>query len=189
MLSRLAATVTLAVAFAAAAALPAFASPWTVVPAESKIAFSGEHAGTKFKGTFEKWDAVIAFDPANLAASKATVTVQLASAKTGDTTYDKTLPTVDWFDIAKSATGVFETSAFRSTGPDKYEADATLTLRGIKVPVVLAFDFKATGDTAKLVGKAELKRMDFGIGKTSDATGAWVSLSIPLEVTVGLKKG
>jgi polyisoprenoid-binding protein YceI len=189
MFTRFLASIWLAAALAFAAIIPALATPWTVVPADSKIAFSGEHAGTKFKGTFEKWDAVIAFDPANLPASKATVTVQLASAKTGDTTYDKTLPTLDWFDIAKGPTGVFETTAFRTTGPDKYEADATLSLRGIKVPVVFAFDFKATGDTAKLVGKAELKRMDFGIGKTSDATGAWVSLSIPLEVTVGLKKG
>jgi polyisoprenoid-binding protein YceI len=189
MFTRIAATVTLTAALAIAAVLPALASPWAVVPTESKIAFSGEHAGTKFKGTFEKWDAVIAFDPANLAASKATVTVQLASAKTGDTTYDKTLPTLDWFDIAKGPTGVFETTGFRALGADKYEADATLSLRGIKMPVVFTFDFKATGDTAKLIGKAEVKRMDFGIGKTSDATGAWVSLSIPLEVTVGLKKG
>lgn len=189
MLTRLAAIATLAVALAMAAALPAFASPWAVVPTESKIAFSGEHAGSKFKGTFEKWDAVIVFDPANLATSKATVTVQLASAKTGDITYDKALPGLDWFDIAKGPTGVFETSAFRSTGPDKYEADATLALRGVKVPVVFAFEFKATGDTAKLIGKADLKRMDFAIGKSSDASGAWVSLSIPLEVTVGLKKG
>jgi polyisoprenoid-binding protein YceI len=189
MLTRFLAAMTLAAALAVAALVPAQAAAWTIVPAESKIAFSGEHAGTKFKGTFEKWDAVIAFDPANLAASKATVTVQLASAKTGDTTYDKTLPTIDWFDIAKGPTGVFETTGFRSLGADKYEADATLSLRGIKMPVVFTFDFKATGDTAKLIGKAEVKRMDFGIGKTSDATGAWVSLSIPLEVTVGLKKG
>ncbi len=189
MLTRFAATFALAGSIALASMIPVRASPWTVVPTESKIAFSGEHAGTKFKGTFEKWDAVIVFDPANLAASKATVTVQLASAKTGDTTYDRTLPTIDWFDSAKGPTGVFETTGFRAIAADKYEADATLTLRGIKVPVVFAFDFKTTGDTAKLVGKAELKRMDFGIGKTSDATGAWVSLSIPLDVTVGLKKG
>jgi polyisoprenoid-binding protein YceI len=167
----------------------AAAAPWTVVPAESKIAFSGEHAGTKFKGTFEKWDAVIAFDPADLAGSKATVTVTLASAKTGDTTYDKTLPTVDWFDVVKTPTGVFETTAFRAKGSDAFEADGTLTIRGVKVPVVFAFEFKATGETAKLTGTAALKRLDFGIGKGSDATGAWVTLDVPVDVSVSLKKG
>lgn len=167
----------------------AFAGPWTVVPGESSIGFSGEHAGNKFKGRFEKWDAVINFDPAEVSGSKAVVTVALASAKTGDATYDKTLPTVDWFDIAKSPIGIFETTAFRALGGDKFEADGTLAIRGVKVPVVFAFDFKATGESAKLTGKASLKRIAFGIGKGSDADGTWVSLDIPVEVTVTLKKG
>lgn len=170
-------------------ATSAVATTWSVVPADSAIVFSGEHAGNKFKGRFEKWDAVIDFDPADLAGSKAVVTVALASAKTGDATYDKTLPTVDWFDAAKSPSGVFETTAFRAAGGDKFEADGTLAIRGIKVPVTLAFDFKAAGDTAKLTGKTSLKRIAFGIGQSSDAGGTWVSLDIPVEITVSLKKG
>jgi polyisoprenoid-binding protein YceI len=183
-LSKIAALVLMMFASSAAT----LATTWTVVPADSKITFSGEHAGTKFKGAFEKWDAIIAFDPADLAAAKATVTVALASAKTGDATYDKTLPTSDWFDVTKGPSGVFETTRFRSLGGNRFEADGTLALRGIKVPVVLAFDFTTDGDTAQLKGKTELTRMDFGIGKGSDATGAWVSLTIPIEVTVNLKK-
>jgi polyisoprenoid-binding protein YceI len=173
----------------AAFALPAHAGAWNVVPAGSKIAFAGEHAGNAFKGVFEKWDAVIRFDPADLSGSKATVTIALASAKTGDTTYDKTLPSADWFDVAKGPSAVFETTAFRTKGGDAFEADATLSIRGAKVPVVFAFTFKPAGDTATLAGKATLKRVDFGIGKGSDASGAWVSLDIPVDVTVALKKG
>ena len=168
---------------------PAAAATWAVVPGDSKISFSGEHAGNKFKGTFEKWDAAINFDPADLAGSKATVNVALASAKTGDPTYDKTMPSVDWLDVAKGPTGVFETTAFKAVGGETFEADGTLAIRGVKVPVVLVFDFKATGDTAKLTGKTKLKRLDFSIGKGSDESGSWVSLEIPVEVSVSLKKG
>jgi len=157
---------------------------WQVVPGESRISFSGEHAGNKFKGTFGTWDAVIAFDPADLAGSKATVTIALASAKTGDITYDKTMPTADWFDVAHGPTAVFETTAFRAKGSDAYEADATLSMRGLKVPVVFAFTFKADGDHASLAGSAKLKRLDFGIGRGSDGDGSWVSLDIPVEVGV-----
>ena len=164
------------------------ATTWTVVPAESKIAFSGQHAGNTFKGVFEKWEAVISFDPADLAGSKATVTVALASAKTGDATYDKTLPTADWFDAAKGPSGVFETTAFRAMGGDKFEADGALSIRGAKVPVTLAFTFTAIGNTAKLSGTTKLKRTDFGIGKGSDGDGSWVSLDIPVEVSVSLKR-
>lgn len=166
----------------------ASATTWSVVPGESRIGFSGSHAGKAFKGTFERWQADITFDPANLSTAKATVSVALSSAKTGDTTYDKTLPTVDWFDIAKTPSGVFETTAFRSVGGDKYEADGSLDVRGFKVPVKLAFEFKTNGDTAKLTGKTQLKRLDFGIGKGSDAPGEWVSLDIPIDVSVSLKK-
>ena len=132
---------------------------------------------------------MIAFDPADLAGSKATVTITLGSVKTGDVTYDKTLPSADWFDVAKTPTAVFETTEFRSVSGDQFEADGTLSLHGLSVPVVLAFDFKATGGTAKLTGKTKLKRLDFGIGKGSDATGAWISLDIPVDVAVNLIKG
>ncbi|MEQ1695345.1 MAG: YceI family protein [Hyphomicrobiaceae bacterium] len=168
---------------------PAFAGPWTVVPGESSIGFSGEHAGTKFKGVFQKWEASVSFDPADLAGSKAVVTVALASAKTGDATYDKTLPTTDWFNVAATPSGVFETSTFRAVGTDLFEADATLSIRGVKVPVVFAFGWTVAGDTAKLVGKTALKRVAFGVGKGSDSDGTWVSLDIPVEVRVSLKKG
>ena len=165
------------------------ATTWTVVPgAASRIGFSGEHAGNTFKGIFEKWEAVIAFDPADLAGSKAVATIALASAKTGDPTYDKTMPTVDWFDTARGPTAVFESTAFRAKGGDDYEADGTLTIRGLKVPVTLGFTFKATGDTATLTGKTQLKRLDFGIGKGSDGDGSWVSLIVPVELSVALKK-
>lgn len=166
----------------------AHATTWTVVSGENRIGFSGTHAGRAFKGSFEKWQAVIKFDPADLAGSKATVTVDLASARTGDTTYDKTLPTVDWFDIAKTPTGVFETNSFRAVGGDKFEASGTLSIRGFNVPVTLAFEFKASGETAKLVGRTMLNRLDFGIGKGSDAPGEWVGLEVPVEVSVTLKK-
>ena len=176
------------IAFAASPSRPAAATTWTVLPGDSKISFSGEHAGNKFKGTFEKWDAAISFDPADLAGSKATVTVALASAKTGDPTYDKTMPAADWFDAAKGPAGVFETTGFRAVSGEAFEADGTLAIRGVKVPVVLAFDFKATGETAKLTGNTKLKRLDFAIGKGSDESGSWVSLEIPVEVSLSLKK-
>ncbi len=166
----------------------ASATTWTVVQGESSIGFAGTHAGRAFKGTFERWQADIKFDPADLATAKAKVTVELGSAKTGDTTYDKTLPTIDWFNIAKTPAGVFETSAFRSVGGNKFEADGDLAIRGFKIPVKFAFEFTANGDTGKLVGKTQIKRLDFAIGKGSDEPGEWVALDIPVVVQVSLKK-
>ena len=83
---------------------------------------------------------------------------------------------------------MYDATAFRATGGEGYEADGTLTLRGLKVPVTLAFTFQAAGGTATLTGKTRLKRLDFNIGKVSDSDGSWVSLMVPVEVSVSLKQ-
>jgi polyisoprenoid-binding protein YceI len=162
----------------------AAAAEWVVDAGKSRIAFSGTLAGRAFTGSFRSWIATIAFDPDDLAASKAVVRVDLGSATTGDAAYDKTLPTPDWLDSARSATARFETASFQSIAPGRYEADGRLDLRGRSLPIKLVFDLKVDGDMARVSGRATLKRLDFGIGKQSDASGALVSLDIPLEITL-----
>ena len=88
----------------------AAAAEWIVDAGASRIAFSGTHTGRAFTGSFRNWIADITFDPDDLAASKAIVRVDLGSATTGDATYDKTLPTADWLDTARSTTANFETT-------------------------------------------------------------------------------
>lgn len=165
------------------------ATVWQVVPEKSRIAFSGTHAGRAFTGTFQSWQADIAFDPNDLANSKALVTVDLASAVTGDATYDKTLPTADWFNISAVAQSTFVTTGITTAdGGKTFTAEGNLSIRGVEVPVTLAFSFTESGNEAQLEGTATLKRLDFGIGKGSDAEGAWVSLDIPVTVSVALKR-
>jgi cytochrome b561 len=162
----------------------AAAAEWVVDAEASRIAFSGTHTGRAFTGSFRTWVADITFDPDDLASSKAIVRVDLASATAGDASYDKTLATADWLDTTRSATATFATSAFRIVAPGRYEADGTLDMRGAKLPLTLAFDLRIDGDTAWMSGRASLRRLDFGIGRMSDADGVWVSLVIPLEITL-----
>ena len=93
----------------------AAAAEWIVDAGESRIAFSGTHTGRAFTGSFRNWTAAITFDPDDLAASKAIVQVDLSSATTGDAIYDKTLPTADWLDTARSAMANFKSIVFRSS--------------------------------------------------------------------------
>ncbi len=160
------------------------ATQWIVNTEASRIAFSGTHSGRAFTGSFRKWVADITFDPDDLASSKAVVRVDLASATTGDAIYDKTLPTADWLDMTRSPTATFKTTSFRTIGPGRYEADGALEMRGATLPVRLTFDLSIDGDTAWMSGRASLKRLDFGIGKLADAEGVWVSLEIPIDITI-----
>lgn len=165
------------------------ADEWRIVKRDSRIAFAGTHAGSPFKGTFDAWDATITFDPANLAAARVAVTVDLASANTGDSTQTGTLQEPGWLDSAKAATARFETQTIRSTGPQSYVAEGTLAIRGVRLPVILPFTLVIDGGTARMSGQTELKRLDFGIGRDADASGSWVSLAIPVTITVVATRG
>ncbi len=176
--------------FLALSAAPAAAAPpaWKVDPAQSTIGFEGAHAGKAFTGRFQTWTADIRFDPADLAASKATVTIQTASAKTGDKFQETTLAEGEWFDVKGHPRAVFTTTQFKSTGANAYEAAGTLTIKGKAVPVVLPFTLSTTGDVATLTGSVKLDRVKLGLGVRSDASGEWVSKIIPVKIKVRATK-
>lgn len=179
-----------------AAALPATpaAAPsadiqrWQVDPKASSIGFSGTHAGAAFKGSFTAWTADIRFDPANLVASKALVTIDVGSARTGDGTQESSLREGEWLNPATFPKAVFETKSIKSLGGDRYEAQATLTMKGKAVAITLPFTLKITGATAEMAGNVTLDRKALDLGLISDASGEWVSLAIPVMIKVKAQK-
>jgi polyisoprenoid-binding protein YceI len=175
---------TLALVAALGVVAPAKAADWMINPASSSITFSGTHAGKKFTGVFQKWRGQIRFDAARLADAKAVILIDLASARTGDKLYDGTLPQDDWFAIKAGRVATFETSSIKPTATGGYMAQGKLSLRGVSVPVTLPFTLAISGKQVVMQGETSIKRMTFGIGKSSDASGEWVSLDIPLKIKV-----
>jgi cytochrome b561/polyisoprenoid-binding protein YceI len=167
---------------------PATTAGWTIDPAASSIAFGGTHAGAAFKGRFERWEGRIRFDPADLAGSKAVITVQTASARTGDATQEGSLQGAEWFDPSRYPTARFETTGFRALGGNRYEATGTLTVKTTRLPVVLPFTFRETGGVATVEGRLELDRTALNMGMESDATGDWVSKMIDVQIKVSARR-
>ena len=88
----------IALALVCLAGAPAAAAPapaWTVDKAASKIAFASTFGGQGFNGGFARWDAQIRFDPNNLAGSSAVVTIDTASAWSGDKDRDAAMKEPD----------------------------------------------------------------------------------------------
>jgi polyisoprenoid-binding protein YceI len=169
-----------ALAFSSAAAAPTATAPaWTVDKNASRLDFEGVAQDDAFAGNFGKWDATIHFDPADLGASEATVTVDMASAVTGDPNKDDPLKEESWFSTAMFPTATFKTDSIRADGPGKYVADGTLTIRGISQQESLPFTLAIDGDTAKMQGSLTLDRTLFMIGE-----GAWQDHSVDHSVTV-----
>lgn len=171
-----------------ALALPGLASAadYTMQPASSKLAFSGDFQGAGFDGHFDKFDAAIRYDASNLASSKFDVTVDLASAKTGDSDQESALPGSDFFDVARFPQAHFVTTAFRQDG-GKVIADGNLTLRGVTKPVTLTVDFKPTAAGATLDVAGSVKRLDFGVGGGDYADTSVIANAVKITAHLDLK--
>ena len=181
---------TLATAFALLA-VPAIAAPapaWTVDKAASRIGFQGAMNGQGFAGGFGRWDAKIAFDPNNLAASQVTAVIDTGSAKTGDQTRDEALPTDDWFSVKVFPRATFVTRKITAAGPGRYLAQGELTIRNATHPVTLPFTLAIAGDTAKMSGSLPLDRSAFGVGQGQFKTGDTVALKVQVNIAVTAKR-
>ena len=163
-------------------ALAAAAPSWSVDKAASAVRFSSSLNGQGFSGAFRRWDAVIRFDPTNLAGSSVTASIDLASAATGDADRDQALPTATFFSVAKFPRAVFIANAFRSLGANHYQAIGQLSLRGVSRPLTLPFTLAITGPKATMTASLALNRLAFGVGQEE-----WQKTDVlPANVTVSI---
>jgi polyisoprenoid-binding protein YceI len=162
-----------AIAILAALALPAMAKDWQVDPAHGTLAFTNSYQGVEYAGQFRRFEAMIDYDPNDLAHAKFDVTIDITSLDTQNSERDHAALGADFFDTAKFPKAHFVTTAFRKDPDGKVVADGVLTLRGVSKPVALTVSFKPSGGDATLDVTAQVKRLDFGIG-----AGQWADPSM-----------
>ena len=164
-----------------AAQAPAEAAVWKVNQG-STLGFTTTWGGQAIEGRFDRWTADIRFSPEALDKSKVSVSIDLASAVTGDSQRDESLKGGDWFDTVSHAKATFSASKFEKVGPDRYIAHGQLTLRGVSRPVRLPFRLQIEGDKARVSGVTSLDRTAFGVGQ-----GEWTKTDqIPADVKVSV---
>jgi polyisoprenoid-binding protein YceI len=158
---------------------------WIVDPTKSSLGWVVEISGQKVAGRFKSFDAVIAFDPADLANSSAKVTIEMSGPESGDATRDVMLTKPDWFASADHPRAVYQTTGFIAKGGNAYEAKGTLTLKGVTKDVALPFTLTISGDTAVAKGQTTLARHAFNIGQGKDfETDKPVALNVTVMVNV-----
>jgi polyisoprenoid-binding protein YceI len=168
-------------------AAPAHAAQWIVDKAKSHLGFSVQWQDHPLLGEFKNWDAKIDFDPADLEHAHALVKVDLASVTVGSDEMDQGIRGPQGFDAGNFSTATFETTWFRSTGKDKYEARGNLTLRGVTRGVTLPFKLDIDGNIAQMKGTAAVTRTDFQVGMgqwaTDNPVARMVTVTINLTAT------
>jgi polyisoprenoid-binding protein YceI len=165
----------------------AHAADWTIDTAQSHLDFTGSQSGSPFNGHFTGFAGTLAFDPANPAAGHADVTIDTATATTGDSQKDGAMPGADWFAAQKFPQAHFVATGFKLTTAGGFETNGTLTIRGISKPVTLPFTLAITGNTAKAAGHVQLIRTQFGVGQGAWSTAQYVALEVAVNFAITAK--
>ena len=115
------------------------------------------------------------------------VTVDLASADTGDGQRDDSLKSSDFFNVTAQPNAIFTARDIRHIDGDRYEARGTLDLRGVSKPVTLRFTLRIEGNKARVAGTARIDRTAFGVGQgewaATDAIAAGVDVDFSFSAT------
>jgi polyisoprenoid-binding protein YceI len=171
-----------------AAGLAQSAPKWIVDPTGSELGFESSAEGSAFDAHFQTWDADIRFDPNQLAQSKVVVTVDTASALTGDSSRDQTARGEDWFSSMMFPKATFTSTSFKDLGAGKYEADGDLVIRGVSQPVSLPFTLSISGDQATMTGETDINRSLFGVGQGEYGSADVVPLSVKVKVSIKARR-
>ncbi len=168
------------------ASFSAHAADWNTDAAASSLTFSGKAEGEGFTGRFKAFTPVIRFDPADLAASRFDVTIDLASADSQNAERDDTLQSSDFFATKKFPQATYTATAFRDLGDGRFAADGTLSLRGVEKPVTLEFSWNQDGAGATLDGKAGVNRLDFDVGGGDWSDASTIAHEVAIATTLKL---
>lgn len=151
------------------AAAQASGAEFTVLhPQQSSITFVSTQMGVPVEGSFRKFTARIAVDPARPEAGTARIDIDLASIDTGFAEADEEVAGKKWFDTRNHPIASFISGSVRQSGQGRYEASGKLTIKGKSLDIEAPFTLKQNADTLTIDGVFPLRRLDYGIG-----TGIW----------------
>ena len=150
---------------------------WTIQPG-GRLGFAVAGNGMTATGSFSDWSGNISFDPENPETADIRITVRLASADLGDATMNATLQGAEFFASAANPTATWRSTSVRRTGPNRYSASGTLSLKGASRPQALTFALSGEGLRRHVEGTATIDRTAFAVGTGEAAQGMATSVSL-----------
>jgi len=150
-------------------ALPASGTEFTVLrPQQSSVTFISKQMGVPVEGSFRKFSAHLAIDPARPEAGKARIDIDLAGIDTGNAEADAEVAGKAWFDTKNHPVASFVSTGVRQTGKGSYEALGKMTIKGRTLDVKAPFTLRQNAGTLVIGGLFPIRRLDYGIG-----SGIW----------------
>lgn len=133
-------------------------------------------------GIFKEFKGSISFDEADLKTAKFDLTIPVASISMGNGMKNKKAMTAEWFDAEKHPNITYKSTSVVKTEKG-YSIVGDLKIKGTSKQYKIPVDFKKTGETGKFTGTFNVNRMDFKVGKSSEAVPdiMKVEFSVPVK--------
>ena len=140
---------------------------------KSSVTFNYKQMGVAMDGKFKKFSSQLSFDPAKVAAAKATIEIELASIDTGSTDADQEVVGKAWFNTAAFPKAVFVSNQIKQTAPNQYQVAGKLTIKGQTKDISFPLKHTPQGANGQFTGGFILHRADFLIGE-----GMWAKFDV-----------
>ena len=142
--------------------------PYVVDKAHSQINFIGEAKFISAHGFFDKWEADVLFDPANVESSSFKITIEAASINTRVQMRDNHLRSKDFFDVEKYPQITLVSKKITKSADQKYNVIADLTMHGVTKEIEVAItQVFYENNRGRFRTTFEINRRDFGISFNS----------------------
>jgi polyisoprenoid-binding protein YceI len=138
----------------------------------SKVTFFYKQMNVPMDGTFGKFSAQLAFDPAKLGKAQARIDIDVASIDTGSAEANDEVAGKLWFNTKQYPGASFVSTGIRALGDNRYEATGKLSIKGRTKDVVAPVTFQPNGTSGVFEGAFAIKRLDYAIGE-----GEWTDVS------------
>jgi polyisoprenoid-binding protein YceI len=153
------------------------AGTWTVDPAHSRVEFQVKHLGiATVRGNFGTFSGTLVIGE-DIASSKASGTVDVATVSTNEDQRDAHLRSPDFFDVENFPQITFESTAITQLDDEEFRITGNLTLHGITKEITLHADVQGTetdpwgNDRVGLEVTGQISRGDFEM-KFNQALGS-----------------
>ena len=155
----------------------------------ASLLFKINHLGySAYVGRFEKLDATLDFDAANVSAARVEAKIYIASLDVANDEFARTLTGADWFDAAAFPEAVFRSTSVEKTGETTGRMTGDLTLHGVTAPVTLdiafnggARDILRGGYVVGFSAKGNFSRSTFGVDRFDSIVSDDVEIDIEAE--------
>jgi polyisoprenoid-binding protein YceI len=179
----------------AASTAPVPAGAYTVDKAHTSLIFRVSHLGfSTYTGRFTRLDAALQFDPADIASSRVSVSIDPRSieADNAPSGFMQELAGKAWLDAERFPEMSFRTNSVEVTGPGTFRVNGELTLHGVTRPLVLEASYNGgyaghTYEPKARVGfsaQGRFKRSDFGVSYGVPAPGSTFGVGDDVTVTL-----